>query len=84
MTFKIYAALSYLVFAIIMMINSRYVPGVYLVNIGSLFLFILMILDIKKNILSKSGYLSFIHLDPVGYILMFLIMNGVSLCLILI
>ena len=60
MVFKVYAALTYLVFTIIMMMKSDFGIDMYFNNLGSLFLFSLMLLDIRRDVLSRSGYLGLV------------------------
>ena len=60
MAFKIYASLLYLIFAIIMMTISQFGVEMYFNNLGSLFLLSLMLLDIRKDVLSRSGYIGLV------------------------
>ena len=55
--FKITLSIIYVIYAVFMMSISRFGMELYLNNIGTLFLLTLMILDIRKNILSKKGFL---------------------------
>ena len=54
--FKTRLSFVYVIYAIIMMYISRFGFELYLHNIGTLFLLILMILDIRKDVLSKLGF----------------------------
>ena len=54
---KIILCCVYLIFGILMMNISPYnYPELHLNNIGTLFLLILMIIDVFKNVLSKAGF----------------------------
>jgi len=54
---KLNLTIIYVVFSLIMMYISRFGIKLYLNNIGTLFLLILMIFDIRKGVLSKLGFI---------------------------
>ncbi|MGY8988490.1 MAG: DUF2238 domain-containing protein [Flavobacteriales bacterium] len=54
--FKTILAFTYVIYAIIMMYISRFGFEMYLNNLGTFFLLALMILDIRKDVLSKLGF----------------------------
>ena len=54
--FKAILTFAYIIYAIIMMCISRFGLEMYLNNLGTLFLLTLMILDIRKDVLSKLGF----------------------------
>ena len=54
--FKTILAFTYVIYAIIMMYISSFGFEMYLNNLGTLFLLTLMILDIRKDVLSKLGF----------------------------
>ena len=54
--YKITLSIIYVIYACLMMSISRFGIELYLNNIGTLFLLILMLLDIRKNKLSKIGF----------------------------
>ena len=54
--FKITLSIIYVIYAVFMMSISRFGMELYLNNIGTLFLLTLMLLDIRKKILSKNGF----------------------------
>ena len=60
MKYKISLTLFYFLFAIFMMSISRFGFEMYFNNIGSLFLFLIMILDIRTDTLGKKGFLGLI------------------------
>ena len=54
--FKSNLIIIYVVFSLIMMYISTFGVQCYLNNIGTLFLLFIMIVDIRKNVLSKLGF----------------------------
>ena len=60
MKYKISLTLIYFLFAMFMMYISRFGFEMYFNNIGSLFLLLIMILDITRDTLSKKGFLGLV------------------------
>ena len=54
--FKTILVFTYVIYAVIMMYISRFGFNMYLNNLGTLFLLTLMILDIRKDVLSRLGF----------------------------
>lgn len=54
--FKSILIFTYVIYAVIMMYISRFGFNMYLHNLGTLFLLALMIVDIRKDVLSKLGF----------------------------
>ena len=54
--FKSILVFTYVIYAVIMMYISRFGFNMYLNNLGTLFLIALMILDIRKDVLSRLGF----------------------------
>ena len=69
--FKTILVFTYVIYAVIMMYISRFGFNMYLNNLGTLFLLTLMILDIRKDVLSKLGFLG---------LWMFSVLHSVGAC----
>jgi putative membrane protein len=54
--YKIPLTITYVIYALFMMYISRFGLNMYINNIGTLFLVGLMVLDIRKNVLSRLGF----------------------------
>lgn len=69
--YKTPLTITYVIYALFMMYISRFGLNMYINNIGTLFLVGLMVLDIRKNVLSRLGFYG---------LLMFSILHSIGAC----
>ena len=69
--YKTLLTITYIIYALIMMYISRFGLNMYINNIGTLFLVILMVLDIRKDVLSGVGF---------GGLLVFSVLHSIGAC----